>query len=73
MALTAGKDKMLLFSITAVVLSLLSLICAIQCVVNFGHGLRSVISDNGKGEQELYQFRNISSPTLSVSPRFGVD
>lgn len=64
---------MLLFSITAVVLSLLSLACAIQCVINFGHGLRSVISDSGKGEQDSYQFRNISSPASSVSSRFGVD
>lgn len=64
---------MLLFSITAVVLSLLSLVCAIQCVINFGYGLRSVISDNGKGEQDSYQFRNISSPPSSVSSRFGVD
>ncbi|CAI7587079.1 unnamed protein product [Penicillium manginii] len=70
LAHTAGKDKMLLFSITAVVLSLLSVVCAIQCVVNFGHGLRSVIQAKG---HESYQFRNVSSPTSSVSSRFGVD
>lgn len=72
-ALTAGKDKMLLFSITALVLCTLSLVCAIQCIINFDHGLRSVISDKGKGDPESYQFRTISSPTSSRSSRFGVD
>lgn len=64
---------MLLFSITAVVFTALSVVCAIQCVVNFDHGLRSVISDGGKTERDSYNFRNVSSPTSSESSRFGVD
>ncbi|KAK5807330.1 hypothetical protein VI817_001588 [Penicillium citrinum] len=70
---TAGKDKMLLFSITAVIFTALSLTCAIQCVVNFDHGLRSVISEDGGHKLAPYDFRSISSPRTSSSLRFGVD
>ncbi|OQE17957.1 hypothetical protein PENSTE_c019G00708 [Penicillium steckii] len=74
-ALTAGKDKMLLFSITAVCLTTLSLAFAIQCIVNFDQGLRSVISEAGGHKLAPYDFRSISSPSprTSHSSRFGVD
>lgn len=57
----SGKGKMLLFSISALVFTVLSLVCAVQCVLNFDHGLKSVIVNSGKVDRVSYQFQTISN------------
>ena len=58
-ALTAGKDMILLFAITALVLLVLTLVCSIRCFVNFGHGLKPIITGKNEAVRDRYSFQNI--------------
>ncbi|KAI9376527.1 hypothetical protein BJX61DRAFT_530822 [Aspergillus egyptiacus] len=40
---TAGKDMMLLFAFTALVLTTLTVLSVIRCIFNFDHGLKNVL------------------------------
>ncbi|KAJ6107798.1 hypothetical protein N7523_009121 [Penicillium sp. IBT 18751x] len=59
---TAGKDTMLLLAITSLVLTVLTVICVIQCYFNFGHGLDSIIVNRAKpSRNDDYGFHSLSS------------
>jgi hypothetical protein len=56
---TSGKDMMLLFAITALVLLVLTLVCSVRCFMNFGHGLKPIIAGKGERVRESYEFHSI--------------
>ncbi|CAG8030853.1 unnamed protein product [Penicillium salamii] len=58
-ALTAGKDMMLFFAITALVLLVLTLICSIRCFMNFGHGLKPIITGKDEILRDSHDFHSI--------------
>lgn len=58
-ALTAGKDMMLFFAITALVLLVLTLVCSIRCFMNFGHGLKPIIAGKDGTLRNPYDFHSI--------------
>lgn len=64
-ALTAGKDMMLFFAITALVLLVLTLVCSIRCFMNFGHGLKPIIAGKD-GTVHPYDFHSIGHAPFPV-------
>ena len=58
-ALTAGKDMMLLFAITGLVLLVLTFICSIRCYLNFGHGLKAIITGKSETIRDSHNFHSI--------------
>ena len=56
---TVGKDMMLLFAITALMLLVLTLVCSIRCFINFGHGLKPIIAGKDEKAEDSYHFLNI--------------
>lgn len=59
-----GKDKMLLFAISTLGLTVLSLACAVQCVLNFDHDLKSDVTESGKLIGSHTNFRPSRFPSL---------
>ncbi|KAE8152084.1 hypothetical protein BDV25DRAFT_170857 [Aspergillus avenaceus] len=60
-ARTAGKEMMLLFAAIALILTVFTTACAIQCIVNFGHGLKKVTRGEDRWPQS-YAFHTLSGP-----------
>ncbi|CAG8147857.1 unnamed protein product [Penicillium olsonii] len=58
-ALTAGKDMMLLFAIMGLVLLVLTFICSIRCYLNFGHGLKAIITGKSETIRDSHNFHSI--------------
>ena len=63
---------MLLFAFVALVLTIATFWFSIQCLLNFGHGLKDVLSNKGLFKREAYEFHEIPNPMLQ-GPRLSLE
>ncbi|KAJ5667135.1 hypothetical protein N7507_002999 [Penicillium longicatenatum] len=63
LARTPTKNMMLLFAFASLILTILSLICGIRCVLNFGYGLKPILAGKAHSIRASYDFHTISGHT----------
>ncbi|KAB8227311.1 uncharacterized protein BDW43DRAFT_255286 [Aspergillus alliaceus] len=68
---TASKEMMLLFAIVALVLNVLTLGCAVQCVLNFDYGLKRITRQEHRWPENAYVFERVPGQSRpSVDTRY---
>ena len=68
---TAGKEMMLFFAAVALVLIVLTVGCAVQCIMNLNYGLKVARLDNSQWPQSSHAFERLAAPmSPSIDTRY---